>query len=132
VQHNEAIYQFVQWFSTEPGVDVQVLLYDSVDSYISDCKLFHHEVAAHVVTAVDYKDNATLLEDFVNKMAAGCLRADGICIKMKTASGRNTPCIYIEDRRQAPLSTVQLSKSDELHFEGRCHECDVPPATCDA
>lgn len=26
VQHNEAIYQFVQWFSTEPAVDVQVNL----------------------------------------------------------------------------------------------------------
>eukprot|EP00966_Prymnesium_polylepis_P119290 2756560-Prymnesium_polylepis.2 len=37
------------------------------------------------------RDNATLLEDFVNKMAQGCLRPDGICIKMKTATGRNTP-----------------------------------------
>ena len=32
VQHNEAIYQFVQWFSTETGADIQILLYDSVDS----------------------------------------------------------------------------------------------------
>lgn len=48
----------------------QVLLYDSVDAYVADCKMFHNEVAAHVVTAVDYKDNATLLEDFVNRMAS--------------------------------------------------------------
>ena len=56
-----------------PRRALQVLLYDSVDSYIADCKLFQAEVAAHVVTAVDYKDNATLLEDYVNKMAQGCL-----------------------------------------------------------
>ena len=55
----------------------QVLLYDSIDAYIADCKSFHSEVASHVVTAVDYKDNATLLEDLVNKMAAGTLRNDG-------------------------------------------------------
>ena len=47
-------------------------------------------------------------------------RSDGICIKMKTASGRNTPAIYIEDSRQSALKTVALSKSDELHFENRC------------
>ena len=31
VLYNEAIYQFVQWFASEPNVDLQVLLYDSVD-----------------------------------------------------------------------------------------------------
>ena len=28
VLYNEAIYQFVQWFASEPGVDLQVLVYD--------------------------------------------------------------------------------------------------------
>jgi len=69
----------------------------------------------------------TLLEDLVNKMAAGTLRNDGICIKMKTATGRNTPAVYVEDHRQNLLKTVALSKSDELHFENRCIECDVGP-----
>ena len=39
VLYNEAIYQFIQWFSTEPELDIQVLLYDSVDAYIADCQL---------------------------------------------------------------------------------------------
>ena len=32
-------YSQLQWFSTEPEVDIQFLLYDSVDAYISDCQL---------------------------------------------------------------------------------------------
>lgn len=39
VLYNEAIYQFMQWFSTEPEIELQVLLYDSVDAYIADCQL---------------------------------------------------------------------------------------------
>lgn len=38
---------------------------------------------------------------------------------MKTATGRNTPAVYVEDFRQNLLKTVALSKSDELHFENR-------------
>lgn len=39
VLYNEAIYQFVNWFNSDPEIEIQVLLYDSVDAYISDCQL---------------------------------------------------------------------------------------------
>ena len=44
VLYNEAIFQFVQWFATEPDVDVQVLVYDSVDAYVADCQIAPQEV----------------------------------------------------------------------------------------
>ena len=49
VLYNEAIFQFVQWFATEPDVDVQVLVYDSVDAYVADCQIAPQEgrMSAH-------------------------------------------------------------------------------------
>lgn len=39
VLYNEAIYQFIQWFYSEPEVELQILVYDTVDAYIADCQL---------------------------------------------------------------------------------------------
>jgi len=124
VLYNEAIYQFVQWFSTEPEVDLQVLLYDSVDSYIADCQLSPAETMAHVCSAIDYKDNDKLLEDHVNHMAGNTLRADGICVKLVTRTGETMPGVYIEDRHRNVLHTYPLDGGTESHFEGRCQECE--------
>jgi len=123
VMYNEAIFQFVQWFATEPDVEVQVLLYDSVDAYISDCELSPNEVMGHICSAIDYKDNDKLLEDFVNHMAGNTLRDDGVCIKLVTRTGENLPGVYIEDRNRRLLHQIPLGNEFDSHFMGRCHEC---------
>jgi hypothetical protein len=125
VLYNEAIYQFVQWFASEPGVDLQVLLYDSVDAYIADCQLAPNEVMAHLCTAIDYKDNDKLLEDHVNQMASNTLRPDGVCVKLVTRPGDSLPGVYVEDRTRNVLQTTPLDGSSESHFAGRCQECEV-------
>jgi len=124
VLYNEAIYQFVQWFASEPGVDVQVLLYDSVDAYIADCQLAPAEVMCHLCTAIDYKDNDKLLEEHVNHMATNTLRPDGVCIKLVTKPGETLPGVYVEDRNRNVLQTTMLDGSSESHFAGRCQECE--------
>jgi len=125
VLYNEAIYQFVQWFASEPSVDVQVLLYDSVDAYIADCQLAPNEVMAHLCTAIDYKDNDKLLEEHVNHMASNTLRSDGICVKLVTRPGESLPGVYVEDRNRNVLYQQLLDSSQESHFAGRCAECEV-------
>lgn len=105
-------------------VDLQVLLYDSVDSYIADCQMSPAETMAHVCSAIDYKDNDKLLEDHVNHMAGNTLRADGICVKLVTRVGEINPGVYIEDRNRNLLHTYPLDSSYESHFDGRCHECE--------
>ena len=125
VLYNEAIFQFVQWFCTEPEVDIQVLLYDSVDAYISDCQLAGAEVLAHICSAIDYKDNDKLLEDHVNHMASNTLRAEGVCVKLVTRPGETLPGVYVEDRNRNVLDTHQLDGAQESHFQGRCAECEV-------
>ena len=124
---NEAVFQFVQWFATEPGADVQVLLYDSVDGYVAYCKAAPTQFCAHVLTAVDYKDGARLLEGDVGRMAKGCLRADGVVVKVKTPAGARLPEMHIENRRLRVVQTLPLTDKDELHFEARCHDCDSDP-----
>jgi len=126
VLYNEAIFQFVQWFSTEPEIDLQVLLYDSVDAYISDCQLAGTEVLAHICSAIDYKDNDKLLEDQVNHMASNTLRPEGVCVKLVTRPGEHLPGVYVEDRNRNVLSTTQLGNEHESHFDGRCQECIIP------
>mmetsp|Transcript_48403 Transcript_48403/g.104896 ORF Transcript_48403/g.104896 Transcript_48403/m.104896 type:complete len:882 (+) Transcript_48403:189-2834(+) len=123
VMYNEALFQFVQWFSTIPDVDVQVLLYDSVDAYIADCNLSPHEVMSHICSAIDYKDNDKLLEDFVNHMSTNTLRDDGVCIKLVTRSGEHLPGVYVEDRHRRVLHTLPLTNDHESHFAGACEEC---------
>ena len=103
----------------------QVLLYDSVDSYIADCALAPDEVMAHICSAMDYKDNDKLLEDYVNHMASNTLRADGICIKLVTRTGETAPGVYIEDRNLQVLHTMMLDAEFESHFANRCGECTV-------
>jgi len=125
VLYNEALYQFVQWFGSEPGIDLQVLLYDSVDAYIADCQLAPNEVMAHMCTAIDYKDNDKLLEDHVNHMAANTLRAEGVCVKLVTRPGEVLPGVYVEDRNRNVLQTMMLDGSWESHFAGRCQECEA-------
>jgi len=125
VLYNEAIYQFVQWFASEPNVDVQVLLYDSVDAYIADCQLAPNEVMAHLCTAIDYKDNDKLLEEHVNHMASNTLRSEGICVKLVTRPGESLPGVYVEDRNRNVLYQQMLDGSQESHFAGRCAECEV-------
>ncbi|KOO25789.1 VCBS protein [Chrysochromulina tobinii] len=125
VLYNEAIFQFVQWFASEPTVDLQVLLYDSVDAYIADCQLAPNEVMAHVCTAIDYKDNDKLLEDHVNHMASNTLRQDGVCVKLVTRPGEALPGVYVEDRLRNVLHSVVLDNGHESHFQGRCQECEV-------
>lgn len=39
VLYNDALHQFSQWFTAIPEASVQLLLYDSVDAYISDCAM---------------------------------------------------------------------------------------------
>jgi len=125
VLYNEAIYQFIQWFATEPEVDLQVLVYDSVDAYIADCQLSPSECMAHVCSAIDYKDNDKLLEDFVNHMAGNTLRSDGVCVKLVTRYGETLPGVFIEDRNRVLLQTYPLDAGCESHFEARCHECEM-------
>ena len=125
VLYNEALYQFVQWFSSDPHVDLQVLLYDSVDAYIADCQLAPNEVMAHICTAIDYKDNDKLLEEHVNHMAGNTLRQDGVCVKLVTRPGETLPGVYVEDRNRNVLQTMMLDGSCESHFQGRCQECEV-------
>ena len=126
VLYNEAIFQFVQWFATEPELDIQVLLYDSVDAYISDCQLAGAEVLAHICSAIDYKDNDKLLEDAVNHMAANTLRPEGVCVKLVTRPGENLPGVFVEDRNRNVLHTTMLGNEHESHFDARCHECVLP------
>ena len=105
-------------------VDLQLLLYDSVDSYIADCQLSPAEAMAHVCSAIDYKDNDKLLEDHVNHMAGNTLRPDGVCVKLVTRVGETAPGVYIEDRNRTLLHTYPLDAQHESHFENRCHECE--------
>ena len=125
VMFNDAIFQFVQWFSSCPDVNVQILLYDSVDAYVADCQMAPNEVMGHVCSAIDYKDNDKLLEDFVNHMAAHTLRRDGVCVKLVTLSGENSPGIYVEDCQRRLLFRKLLDASFENHFAGLCQECTV-------
>ena len=125
VLYNEALYQLVQWFASEPAVDVQFLLYDSVDAYIADCQLAPSEVMGHVCTAIDYKDNDKLLEEHVNHMAAHTLRPDGVCVKLVTRPGESLPGVYVEDRNRNLLHQVPLDNAHESHFQNRCHECEA-------
>tara|TARA_B100000513_G_scaffold123109_2_gene54532 strand:+ start:2520 stop:5243 length:2724 start_codon:yes stop_codon:yes gene_type:complete len=124
IMYNEALFQFVQWFATHPHVDVQILAYDSVDSYIADCELSPNEVMAHICSAIDYKDNDKLLEDQVNHMAGNTMRPDGVCIKLVTRTGETLPGIYIEDRSRQVLHAIQLPGKCESHFDGLCVECE--------
>jgi len=126
VMYNEALFQFTQWFATIPDVDVQVLLYDSVDAYIADCHLSPKEVMGHICSAIDYKDNDKLLEDFVNHMSTNTLRDDGICIKLVTRTGEHLPGVYVEDRQRRVLAAVPLPNDHESHFAGQllCEPCD--------
>jgi len=126
VLYNEAIFQFVQWFCTEPEVDIQVLLYDSVDAYISDCQLAGAEVLAHICSAIDYKDNDKLLEEHVNHMAANTLRPEGVCVKLVTRPGEHLPGVFVEDRNRNVLHTTMLGNEHESHFDARCQECVLP------
>lgn len=103
----------------------QVLLYDSVDSYIADCALAPNEVLAHICSAIDYKDNDKLLEDYVNHMASNTLRPDGVCIKLVTRTGEHAPGVYVEDRNRQVLHTVMLGSEFDSHFAGHCAECTV-------
>mmetsp|Transcript_30071 Transcript_30071/g.93935 ORF Transcript_30071/g.93935 Transcript_30071/m.93935 type:complete len:897 (-) Transcript_30071:175-2865(-) len=125
VMYNDALHQFVQWFSTNLDVEIQALLYDSVDAYIADCALSPQEVMAHICSAIDYKDNDKLLEEHVNHMAANTLREDGVCVKLVTRTGEASPGVYVEDRSRRLLHTVLLGAEHESHFEQRCHECEV-------
>ena len=102
-----------------------MLLYDSVDAYIADCQLAPNEVMAHVMTAIDYKDNDKLLEEHVNHMAGNTLRPDGVCVKLVTRPGEQLPGVFIEDRNRNVLQTIMLDGSCESHFAGRCQECEV-------
>ena len=106
-------------------VEIQTLLYDSVDAYIADCALSPKEVMAHICSAIDYKDNDKLLEEHVNHMAANTLRDDGVCVKLVTRTGESSPGVYVEDRGRRLLHTVLLGAEHESHFEQRCHECEV-------
>ena len=103
----------------------QVLLYDSVDSYIADCELIPDEVLAHICSAIDYKDNDKLLEEQVNHMSAHTLRPDGICVKLVTRTGETQPGVYVEDRQQRILHETQLSNDHESHMAGLCAECTI-------
>lgn len=85
----------------------------------------HRDCAAHVCSAIDYKDNDKLLEDYVNHMAANTLRSDGICVKLVTRVGEALPGIYIEDRNRNLLHTYSLDGRCESHFEARCQECEI-------
>jgi hypothetical protein len=125
VLYNEAIYQFVQWFATEPEIDLQVLVYDSVEGYIADCQLVPGEVQAHICSAIDYKDNDKLLEDCVNHMAANTLRPEGVCLKLVTRVGEALPGVYVEDRNRTVLFSHTLDNGQENHFAARCQECEV-------
>ena len=115
VLYNEAIYQFVQWFGSEPGIDVQVLLYDSVDAYIADCQLAPNEVLAHICTAIDYKDNDKLLEEHVNHMAKNTLRPEGVCVKLVTRPGETLPGVYVEDRNGCARRTHPETTRTHAH-----------------
>lgn len=123
VMYNEAIFQFVQWFATEPDVDVQILVYDSVDAYIADCDLVPQEVMGHICSAIDYKDNDKLLEDFVNHMSTNTLREDGVCVKLVTKTGEHLPGVYVEDRTRKLVYSLPLTNEHESHFDGVCQEC---------
>ena len=125
VLYNEAMYQFIQWFASEPGVDLQVLVYDSVDAYIADCQLAPNEVMAHICSAIDYKDNDKLLEEHVNHMVQHTLRADGVCVKLVTRTGDALPGVFIEDRNRVTLQHIPLDGGQESHFAARCQECEV-------
>ena len=81
--------------------------------------------AAHVCSAIDYKDNDKLLEEHVNHMAGNTLRTDGVCIKLVTRVGEAQPGVFIEDRNQALLHTYSLDANFESHFEARCQECEA-------
>ena len=116
VLYNEAIYQFVQWFASEPGWTCRCSLYDSVDAYIPTASSRSKEVMAHVCTAIDYKDNDKLLEDHVNHMASNTLRSDGVCVKLVTRPGETLPGVYVEDRNRNVLQTTALDAGVENHF----------------
>ena len=115
VLYNEAIYQFVQWFASETHVDLQVLLYDSVDAYIADCQLAPNEVLAHICTAIDYKDNDKLLEEHVNHMAKNTLRPEGVCVKLVTRPGETLPGVYVEDRNGCARRTHPETTRTHAH-----------------
>lgn len=80
---------------------------------------------AHVCSAIDYKDNDKLLEDYVNHMMTHTLRLDGVCVKLVTRIGEVLPGVYIEDRNRNQLHTYPLDAACESHFEARCQECDA-------
>ena len=107
-----------------PSADVQIVLYASVDEYVSDLRSCP-ELAAHVMTAVDYKDGATLLEKVADRMATRTLRPNGVCLKAKTPA-KGSAGVFVETRRQRLLRKVPFTEDDELHFENRCHECEAP------
>ena len=100
-------------------------MYDSVDSYIADCELAPAEVMAHICSAIDYKDNDKLLEEYVNHMSAHTLRPDGVCIKLVTKVGEALPGVYVEDRNHCTLHTTQLENEHESHFYASCRECTI-------
>ncbi|KAG8458770.1 hypothetical protein KFE25_005197, partial [Diacronema lutheri] len=99
VLSNDALHQFVQWFSCVPDCDVQVLLYDSVDAYITDVSMAPDEVACHICSAMDYKDNETLLEDAVNHMMAHTIAPGGIGVKLVTKPNEAVPGVYVVDQQ---------------------------------
>mmetsp|Transcript_20712 Transcript_20712/g.52596 ORF Transcript_20712/g.52596 Transcript_20712/m.52596 type:complete len:192 (+) Transcript_20712:272-847(+) len=108
VLYNDALHQFVQWFSCVPDADVQVLLYDSVDGYIADCRMAPEEMCCHVCSAMDYKDNETLLEDAVNHMMAHTLAPTGIGIKLVTKPNEALPGVYVVDYQLRELYQESL------------------------
>ena len=82
-----------------PDCDVQVLLYDSVDAYITDVSMAPDEVACHICSAMDYKDNETLLEDAVNHMMAHTIAPGGIGVKLVTKPNEAVPGVYVVDQQ---------------------------------
>jgi len=108
VLYNDALHQFIQWFACVPDAEVQIVLYDSVDAYIQDCQMAPEEMACHVCSAMDYKDNETLLEDAVNHMMTNCLAWNGIGVKLVTKPNETLPGVYVVDRQLRELYHEQL------------------------
>lgn len=56
-------------------------------------------MACHICSAMDYKDNETLLEDAVNHMMMHSLAPNGIGIKLVTKPNETLPGVYVVDQQ---------------------------------
>lgn len=61
-----------------------------------------------VCSAMDYKDNETLLEEAVNQMLTTCLSHKGFGVKLVTKPSESVPGVYVVDRQLRELYHEQL------------------------